>query len=291
MSAGRHAPRRHPAGFTLLEVAVVMVVIGLLAGGGVALMRNLTERKARSEAAAYLREVHQALIGFAERTGRLPWADSDGDGNENSGAASGTLPYATLQTAPRDAYKRALRYAVNPNLGANRAQGCAALRAGLTGAPLVVDADGAAAALPVAFVLVSAGPMDADGDSNVFDRVATGTHQGDNTDGQPNYLRHPPTALFDDLLTYAGGNELFAGLCEYLTLAVNNHGGATAYVRDAGQGIDLGSVPAGGARTYTVLSGATIELRNAPGGSGAVIASTPPTPLAVAGRGMTLTVP
>jgi prepilin-type N-terminal cleavage/methylation domain-containing protein len=291
MRPGRLEPGGSQRGFTLIEIAVVLVIIGLLAGGGVSLMRVLTERRARGEAAAYLQDARQALLGYAERTGRLPWADTDGDGVENSGAAGGLLPHATLQVAPRDPYKRGLRYALNANLGLGRPQGCAALRAGLSGAPLVVDADGTAAAQPVAAILVGAGPLDADNDGNAFDRLATGTHQGDNTDGQPNYLRHPPAAAFDDLVVYTGGNELFAALCEYLSIAVNNHSGSTAYVHDSGQGVDLGSVPAGGARTYSVLSGAAIELRSGPGGSGAILASTPPTPLALAGRGLTVTLP
>ena len=173
-------------GFTLIEIAVVMVVIGILAGGGVSLMRVLTERKARNEALSYLKDTYTSLIAFAERTGRLPYADSDGDGLENSGIASGTLPYRTLLTAPSDAYKRPLRYAINPNLGTNRVSACSALRTGLAGAPLVVDADGAPAAFPIAAVLVSAGPMDADGDGNVFDDLAAGVHQGDNTYETPN---------------------------------------------------------------------------------------------------------
>jgi prepilin-type N-terminal cleavage/methylation domain-containing protein len=278
-------------GFTLIEIAVVMVIIGLLAGGGVSLMRMLTERKARSDALAYLKDTHSALTGYAERTGRLPYADSDGDGLENSGATAGTLPYQTLQVAPTDSYKRPLRYALNPNLSVSRATSCSALRAGLTGAPLVVDADGAPAAFPAAAVLVSAGPMDADGDGSVFDDLAAGTHQGDNTDGTPNYLRNPPVAAFDDLVAYLGGNELYSGLCEYLSLAVNNNTGSIVYVHDPAQGADLGSLAAGGSSVYTVLSGSRLELRSGSGGGGTLATSTPPTPIALAGRGVTITLP
>lgn len=267
-----------------------MVIIGLLAGGGVSLMRMLTERKARNEALAYLKETHTALLGFAERTGRLPYADSDGDGVENNGVYSGALPYRSLQVAPTDPYKRPLRYALNPNLGANRASACSALRAGLTGAPQIVDADGTPAAFSIAALLVSAGPMDADGDGNVFDDLAVGTHQGDNTDGTPNYLRHPPVAGFDDLLAYLGGNELYACLCEYLSLAVNNHSGSLVYVYDANQGSDLGSLAAGSSNVYSVLSGSRLELRSGSGG-GTPVASNPPTPIALAGRGVTITLP
>ncbi len=283
--------RANQRGFTLLEIAVVMVIIGLLAGSGVSLMRVLTERKARNEALSYLKDTHTSLIVFAERTGRLPYADSDGDGLENNGTASGTLPYRTLLTAPTDAYKRPLRYAINPNLGVNRTSACSALRTGLAGTPLVVDADGAAASFPIAAVLVSAGPMDADGDGNVFDDLAAGTHQGDNTDGTPNYLRHPPVAGFDDLVDYLGGNELYSSLCEYLSLAVNNHSGSVVYVHDVNQGSDLGSLAGGNSAVYTVLSGSLLVLCSSSGGCATPIASNPPTPIALAGRGLTITLP
>lgn len=286
--SGRPSDER---GFTLIEIAVVMVIIGILAGGGVSLMRVLTERKARTETLSYLKDSHASLLAFAERTGRLPYADSDADGLENSGVLSGTLPYRTLATAPADAYKRPLRYALNPHLGIHRAAACSALRTGLAGAPQVVDADGSAAAFPIAAVMVSAGPMDADGDGGVFDDLAVGAHQGDNTDGTPNYLRHPPVAGFDDLVVYVGENELYSSLCEYLSLAVNNHSGSTVYVHDANQGSDLGSLATGSSSVYSVLSGSRIALCGSPGGCAAPVASNPPTPIALAGRGVTLTLP
>ena len=283
--------RSDQRGFTLLEIAIVMVIIGLLAGGGVSLMRALTERKARNEALSYLKDTQTSLISFAERTGRLPYADSDGDGLENSGIASGTLPYRTLLIAPTDAYKRPLRYAINPNLGTSRTAACSALRAGLAGAPQMVDADGSPLSFPIAAVLVSAGPMDADGDGNMFDNLAAGSHQGDNTDGTPNYLRHPPVAGFDDLVAYLGGNELYSSLCEYLSLAVNNHSGSVVYVYDVNQGSDLGSLSANSSSVYTVLSGSLLVLCGSSGGCASPVASNPPTPIALAGRGLTITLP
>lgn len=278
-------------GFSLLEIAVVMVLIGLLAGGGIPLLRTLTERKTRNDTLAYLREVRTTLIYFAERTGRLPWADTDGDGVENPGSQSGRLPYLTLQVAPRDAYSRTLAYAVHGQLTVNRSTTCYALRAGLTGAPRVVDADGAPTALSVAAVLVSAGPMDADGDGNVFDRLAAGTHQGDNTSGNPNYLRHAPTTGFDDLTLYFTGNEIYGGVCEFLSVAVNNGSTTTVWVRDASRGLDLGSLAASSSHVFDVLSGTRIELRSTAGGGGGIVHSTPQTPISLAGKGMTIMVP
>lgn len=279
----------NPNGFTLLEIAIVMVIIGILTGGGVSLMKMLTERKARNATVEYLQQVRTALINYAAINGRLPWADTDDDGAENSGSANGTLPYLTLQIAPSDAYKRILRYEINSNLGNDRPTTCSALRSGLTVRPMVVDADGSTAAFNVAAVLVSAGPMDADINGNVLDRLTAGTHQGNNVSGTPNYLRSPPVANFDDLTTYIGANEMSAHMCEYLALAVNNNDPSeTVYVYDINQGVNIGTIPNASSDVYNIISGTRIELRDS-GGSN--MPSTPPTPIILSGQGATLNLP
>ncbi len=281
-------------GFTLIEIAIVLVIIGLLAGGGAAVLAMLTARKARTESLDYLQACKEAVISFASINGRLPLASADTDGtvSDGDGQASGYFPYLDLKTVPTDAYKRFLRYHVNGNLTTDLSATCAALRTGLAGAPSVVDADGAASAFSAAAVLVGAGPADADGDGNVFDRISSGTYQGDNTDGNPNYLRHPPTDTFDDLVLYIGENELYGRICEYLVLAVNNNSASTVYVYNQTAGTDLGSVSGGGPPgRFDVLTGTRIELRTAPHGGGSIVSSVPPTPILLAGRGYTLEVP
>jgi hypothetical protein len=125
----------------------------------------------------------------------------------------------------------------------------------------------------------------------MFDNLAAGTHQGDNSDGTPNYLRHPPVAGFDDLVAYLGGNELYGSLCEYLSLAVNNHSSSVVYVHDVNQVSDLGSLSANSSSVYTVLSGSLLVLCSSSGGCASPVASNPPTPIALAGRGLTITLP
>jgi prepilin-type N-terminal cleavage/methylation domain-containing protein len=281
----------NPKGFTLLEIAIVMVIIGILAGGGVSLMKMLTERKARNATVDYLQQVRTALISFSANNGRLPWADGNGDGAEDNGTTNGTLPFLTLQIAPADAYKRILHYEINANLANNRSATCSALKSGLTVRPRVVDADGSTAAFSVAAVLVSAGPMDADSNGNVLDALTAGSFLGNNVSGNPNYLRNPPIAGFDDLTTYIGGNELFAHGCEYLDLAVNNNSGATVYLYNVSQGSDIASIPSSGTGAYSIISTTRIELRSAAGGGGAIVASTPPTPMILAGQGATVNLP
>ena len=285
---------RNNRGFSLIEIAIVMVIIGVLAGGGVSLMGMLTKRKARTETIEYLKQAQAALISFADINGRLPWADTSGDGAENAGASAGNLPYQTLKLSPTDPYKRMLRYEFNANLGTNLTASCGALRSGLSGGPDIVDADGAAASFPIAAILVSAGTMDADSDGNVFDDISTGTHLGDNRDGNPNYIRHPSVDIFDDLVVYLGENELYGKICEYLALAVNNTSGTTVYVHNSTQGADLGTLNDGSSGVYEIMSRTQIEIRSAPGGAGGggtIIASNPPNPIALAGQGCTINVP
>lgn len=282
-----------PRGFTLMEVALVMVIVGLLAGAGVSLMGMLTERKARNAARDYLQQCLSSLTGFAQINGRLPWADTDvpPDGQENLNAASGTLPFITLGAEPADAFKRPPKYAVNSGLGINRSTTCSVLQAGLSGAPRIVDGDGPASAFSVAAVVVSAGPSDADDDGDVFDALSGGTHQGDNTDGIPNYLRYPPNDDFDDLAAFLNAYALYADICGKPVLSIQNNGAAAAYVYDQTRGADIGIVDAGQTRSFQVVAGRRFDLRDAAGGSGGILPSTPATPMVAAGAGAAVTIP
>jgi len=98
-------------------------------------------------------------------------------------------------------------------------------------------------------------------------------------------------AAYDDLAVYISAHELSAEVCEYLSLAVNNNSGSTVYLYDANQGNDIGNVNNSATGLFNVISGSHFELRSSAGGGGSIVASTPPTPIALAGRGATLTLP
>lgn len=101
-------------GFSLLELTVVLVILGLALGGMLTPLAASMEQKDLARTDAALNLAYEALLGFAVVNGRLPCADADGDGDENCPAAGeGELPWRTLgltRAHGRDGWDRPLRY-------------------------------------------------------------------------------------------------------------------------------------------------------------------------------------
>ena len=63
---------RRQDGFTLTELAVVLIIVGLLLGGLFVPLSAQTDMKSRSDNSKSLADIRDALIGFAIINGRLP---------------------------------------------------------------------------------------------------------------------------------------------------------------------------------------------------------------------------
>jgi len=59
-------------GFSLVEMAVVMLILGLLLGGLFTSIGQSTDNKRRTDTLNQLALVEEALYGFAQAYGRLP---------------------------------------------------------------------------------------------------------------------------------------------------------------------------------------------------------------------------
>ena len=115
---------RAPAGFTLLELAIVLLVLGLVLAGGLTPLAMQLEARDRANTDSRLLAAREALLGFAGSHGRLPCPDADGDGRADppfeparKGSASclrtqGFLPWAELGITGRDAWGHPLGYVV-----------------------------------------------------------------------------------------------------------------------------------------------------------------------------------
>lgn len=115
------AAPRGGGGFTLVEMAVVLVIIGLLLGGLLIPLSTQMENDKRNETQATLTAIREALIGYAVINGSLPCHDTDGDGQPGPGSCNGGadqrnvggLPYGLLGVSAADAWGRPWIYAVN----------------------------------------------------------------------------------------------------------------------------------------------------------------------------------
>ena len=107
-------------GFTLVEMAIVLVIIGLLISAFLTPLTAQLEQNRNAEAHRDLAETKEALLGFAVINGRLPCPDTDGNGtddgcfNTNTTASTeGNVPWVTLNTKQLDPWGRRYRYRVN----------------------------------------------------------------------------------------------------------------------------------------------------------------------------------
>lgn len=126
-------------GFSLTEMAVVLVIVALLIGGMLMPLSGQDDLRRARETQATVKSGIEALLGFAAANGRLPCPASAGSNGVEAPAGGGTctlfdpvdnvpvgyLPGATLGLAPLDAQGRVidawgnpLRYAVSNADGA-----------------------------------------------------------------------------------------------------------------------------------------------------------------------------
>ncbi|MCS7278653.1 MAG: hypothetical protein NZ530_01160 [Thermodesulfobacteriaceae bacterium] len=106
--------------FTLVEVAIILVVIGLLLGLGASLIGVLTKRVKYTESKEEVRKAVEALKGYAIRFGYLPSARNETVYN----ATSPDPAFNTVGVRGFDAWGKALLYRVSGNLIQNSTDLC-----------------------------------------------------------------------------------------------------------------------------------------------------------------------
>ena len=118
--AMRREAHREADGFTLVEMAMVLMIVALLLGGLLPTISSQVEQRQINETRKQLDEIQQALIGFAVVNGRLPRpATSAINGDERAActttaACIGFIPWATLGSSKLDSWGKIIRYGVAP---------------------------------------------------------------------------------------------------------------------------------------------------------------------------------
>lgn len=113
-------------GFSLVELAIVLTIIGLIAGFSVPMLTESLHHKKWQKGEQHLEEVMTALAAYVGRHHRLPCAaDPNAQGAERglaragckkSSLSIGLVPYRTLglpENIAEDGYKRPFTYCVN----------------------------------------------------------------------------------------------------------------------------------------------------------------------------------
>jgi prepilin-type N-terminal cleavage/methylation domain-containing protein len=237
---GRERMRPQTAGFTLIEIAVVMVVIAVLLTSIAIPLATQVEMRRTADTQRTLETIKDALLGYAVSRPAgpfFPCPDNDLDGLEDrippgTGACTaneGWLPWQTLglaQAAPlTDAWGNLFRYRVDPNFSNSAgfilspptaatikvctSSACTATLA--TGLPLVVISHGknGFGARSITGVL-NAPPLSTDELENT-----NGRNVADTLDtADVNFVSHVPTlsgaAEFDDIVVWLPTSIVFS---------------------------------------------------------------------------------
>jgi prepilin-type N-terminal cleavage/methylation domain-containing protein len=130
-----HSNRRSEAGFTLVELAIVIAIAGLLLGGAMSMAKPFLETAQRNSTIDRQKNIARVLTSFAQANGRLPcpaeadaaaadfgrplgytaaepWGECDGASDERRGI----VPYRVLgltQQDITDGWKRPFSYTVD----------------------------------------------------------------------------------------------------------------------------------------------------------------------------------
>ena len=224
-------------GFTLIEIAIVLVIITILIGGLAVPLSAQIQARRIAETRKTLEEAREAILGYAitHRTigdrPFLPCPDTNGDGIEEPRVANtcpqqfGWLPWVTLGTGAQDAWGNRLRYAThtdvsNDNIGIHNNlrsppgpvwnQICDTSSCGVANV---------AANVPV--VVISHGPNGWGGRNvkNTTLAAPTGADELENLDANNLYVSRTPSqpgapaGEFDDLTTWISFNVLINRVC------------------------------------------------------------------------------
>jgi prepilin-type N-terminal cleavage/methylation domain-containing protein len=220
--------QRSIEGFTLVELAIVLIILSLLTGGLMMSLSAQVQQRQRSETQQQLADIRDALLGYAashsaaDSKPYFPCPDMDGDGKEDRKldktcqSAYGQLPWSDLGLGNQDAWGNRFDYRVDDKF--SRSDNGFTLNSGVSSPAIKVCEQPACtvtlgSSLPL--VVFSHGPngLGAVTSQNANLPVATGADEVENNNADPTFVSHPPTPSganeFDDLVIWLSPNILY----------------------------------------------------------------------------------
>ena len=104
-------------GFSLVEISIVLIIIGMILSMGLGMMKSLTRTSSVKKVKNDMEIAENVLYAFATSRGRLPCPDTDGDGRENCPVSNCSsppcgLPFLDIGTDNADAWAQPFYYDV-----------------------------------------------------------------------------------------------------------------------------------------------------------------------------------
>lgn len=230
---------KYQQGFTLIELAIVLVIVTILVGGLAMPLSAQIEARRISETRKTMEEAREAIFGYAmtHNTGGatptprpyLPCPSINDDGIENRlangecNASRGFFPWRDLGTASQDAWGNRIRYEVTAPFS-SRLIGFSNADSG-AGTIQICDASGCVGpgnvASNVAISIVSYGPNGRGGRTvnNTNMAMPTSANELENIDADTVYVSRPPSqpdsaiGEFDDLVIWTPTGLLISRVC------------------------------------------------------------------------------
>ncbi len=254
-------------GFTIVEIAIVLIIVGLLLGGGLTIFSTLMKRSQTSEINTELAKAKEGILAFAMSSGRLPCPDSDNDGIEdcpvsNCASSPCNLPGVTINSIS----DKTLRYdAVDILATTNQQSFCAVLyeiinNAG-TGSGGTIDPsvtntgdtdngyiDSSSSGYTVSAIIINPG---------AYEVILTGKNS--NTDREYEMKSNP----FDednrnDVIEEIALGELMSKVCSTSNtrIQIQNNTGSTRYAQVSGSGC----TPVSNSSWLSITQGSTVSF-------------------------------
>jgi prepilin-type N-terminal cleavage/methylation domain-containing protein len=205
-------------GFSLVEMAIVLAIIGALLAGILPAISGQIEQAKRNETRKQLAEIQQAIIGYAIINGHLPYpakptiaTNTSNAGTSDSTLTYGVVPWATLGTSETDAWGRRFTYAAANLFTSNfllSTTGNLKIKSAATG--------GVDIATNIPAVIVSHGPNGYGAYTQQGTPVSTSADadEADNSNTGVNFVSHDLSSTFDDLVVWISPNILFNRMVE-----------------------------------------------------------------------------
>lgn len=209
-------------GFTLIEMAIVLIIVGLLLAGLFTTLRTQFELRRAEETRTVLEEAKEALMGYVLANKFLPCPDTNAvpNGTEGPRVANeclpleGVLPWQVLGVRGLDAWGRYIRYRVSSNFSNDNMF----FLISDTG-DIRVNSDTGTLTISAIAVLMSHGPNGFGGRNTTQASPANqmpapaGIDEIENTNANLTYIAHTPTPQgsaneFDDSVNWISSTIL-----------------------------------------------------------------------------------